>query len=333
MDITKLINNIVLRKGDLINYAREHFSDDELNLVEDFFLLIEDKERNKSIDPSLLVQLEKKIDIELNGTHEGIKANNFISELKIFLQSSPKVNIETNKHLIEELQARIVSLEQKLGGNTEAYQDQISTIVKAEMTNVESFYENVQEGIYSLDQKLEDVEKKEKILEELESMVSSDINQRNFELLSKGFQTILTSKEREKYSIVTYLILFGVFIIATPLFSILSHYNNWTTFTEVSGIIPLVTIELFMIYFFKIFLHNYNSLKEQMLQIETKRSLLGFISDYIRYKESNKISDSSIEKMEEIIFSKISPDMKQIPIAPDIMSIIEKIIKLLGKGQ
>lgn len=331
--MTKSINNIALRKGDLINYTREHYSDNDLKLVQDFFLLIEDKERSKSINQSALAKLEKKIDIELNGDQEGIDANDFISELKTFFQSLPKVKIESNKTLIEELEARIVILEQKLGGNTEEYQDQISTLVKAEMTKVESFYEDVQEGIYSLDQKLEDVEKKEKILEELELMVSSDINKRNFELLSKGFQTILESKEREKYTIVTYLKLFGSLIIATPIFSILSHYNNWVIFMELSGIIPLVTIELFMIYFFKIFLHNYNSLKEQMLQIETKRSLLSFISDYIRYKESNKISDSSIEKLEEIIFSKISPDMKQTPIAPDIMSIIEKIIKLLGKGQ
>ena len=43
----------------------------------------------------------------------------------------------------------------------------------------------------------------------------------------------------------------------------------------------------------------------------------------------NNITDSSIERLEEIIFSRISPEIKQSPTAPDLASIIDKIIKAI----
>ena len=95
--------------------------------------------------------------------------------------------------------------------------------------------------------------------------------------------------------------------------------------------IPLLTIEVFLVYYFRIILHNYNSIDEQILQLENKSSLLKFISDYMEYKQDNNVKHDDISKFEDIIFSKISPNMKTIPTSPDVISLVEKIAKVILK--
>ncbi|MDD3770349.1 MAG: hypothetical protein PHV10_07060 [Sulfuricurvum sp.] len=329
-EIEKLVNNIILRRGELNSYAKEHYDVDSLLYIENLFKQLANKEQHSNLDILKLQDLENCINSALNEHSSEMDGSNLLSAIKALV---PTQNEEQLAFTLLELQQKIKNIEDKINQSPEGNYDNISEIIKTELKGVEQFYKDVQEGIFSLDQKLEDVEKKEHILAELESVISRDINKQNFELLSKGFQTILSEKKTEKNTFVKYLVFFGLVMMFIPIFALIAQHKQWTLFTELSGIVPLIAIELFAIYFFKIFLHNYSSLKEQMLQIDTKRSLLGFISDYIRYKESNKISDTSIDKLEEIIFSKISPDMKQVPVAPDLVSIIEKILKAIGKGQ
>ena len=56
-----------------------------------------------------------------------------------------------------------------------------------------------------------------------------------------------------------------------------------------------------------------------------------FISDYVEYKKDNDVSQEDISKFEEIIFSKISPNMKTIPTSPDVISLVEKVAKIIKK--
>ena len=73
-----------------------------------------------------------------------------------------------------------------------------------------------------------------------------------------------------------------------------SNLYKWKLLLYPSSIVSLITIELFVIYYFKIFLHNYNELKEQILQIDNKQALLGFISNYLKFKDMNSITDNSM---------------------------------------
>jgi len=167
---------------------------------------------------------------------------------------------------------------------------------------------------------------KEKVESLLEALKDNK-HQLNVAKLDKGFISLLEKKEQKKENLFKLLKIFAFLILVLPLLTsilILFGLN-----IEIKLIIPVLTIEVFLVYYFRIILHNYNSVDEQILQVETKSSLLGFISDYMEYKQENTIGHDDISKFEDIIFSKISPNMKTIPTSPDIVSLIEKITKII----
>lgn len=167
---------------------------------------------------------------------------------------------------------------------------------------------------------------KEKVVSLLKALKGNK-HQLNVAKLDKGFVDLLEKKEKKKETIFLLLKIFGSLILVIPLVTIISILIGLNI--DIKLIIPLLTIEIFLVYYFRITLHNYNSIDEQMLQVETKSSLLEFISDYMEYKQENKIGHEDISKFEDIIFSKISPDMKTVPTSPDVVSLIEKIAKII----
>ncbi|MFZ3054245.1 MAG: hypothetical protein WA099_12675 [Sulfuricurvum sp.] len=152
-------------------------------------------------------------------------------------------------------------------------------------------------------------------------------HQLNVAKLDKGFTSLLLKKEKEGKKVLSLLRIFGGLILTVPLTSFSLVITHFTI--SIAMAIPLLTIEIFLVYYFRIFLHNYNSIEEQILQLENKSSLLQFISDYMEYKQDNDVKSDDIAKFEDIIFSKISPNMKTIPTSPDLISLVEKIAKIV----
>ncbi|MDD2639683.1 MAG: hypothetical protein PHS65_01695 [Arcobacteraceae bacterium] len=313
------INNILLLSTDILTYSREIDKNDRES-INNFLKILNDFE-HYSIQESDIDKLEpfinKITDMDEEINQEDFKKN-FIELINSITSQSGFKKEDDNE--IQDLKNKINELEKIV-------QKQESTV--SEIDDVSKFYENIHENMLSLNQKLEDVDTKEKILQNIKDYTENKIAKNNFDLLSSGFSTILSSKKGELGNLASTLIFFGILILAIPLLIMASNFYNWRLLLHVSSIISLVTIELFIIYYFKIFLHNYNELKEQILQIDNKQALLGFISNYLKFKDMNSITDNSIEKLEEIIFSKITPDLKQSPMAPDIASIIDKIIKAI----
>lgn len=172
------------------------------------------------------------------------------------------------------------------------------------------------------------VTEKEKVQNLLEDLKGNK-HQLNVAKLDKGFSDLLTKKEEAKTRTLSILKIFGLSIFAIPLISlifILLHFE-----ANIAFAVPMLTIEVFLVYYFRIVLHNYNSLEEQILQLENKSSLLQFISDYMEYKQDNKVTHDDISKFEDIVFSKISPNMKTIPTSPDVISLVEKVAKIIKK--
>lgn len=151
--------------------------------------------------------------------------------------------------------------------------------------------------------------------------------QLNFEKLDNGFIELLTKKEQNKKNILKILKYFGFSIFIIPFIAVFLIFENFKLSYTLS--IPLLTIEVFLVYYFRIILHNYNSLEEQILQLENKSAILKFVTNYIEFKKDNDVKQEDIAKFEEIIFSKISPNMKTIPTSPDVVSIIEKIAAIV----
>lgn len=99
----------------------------------------------------------------------------------------------------------------------------------------------------------------------------------------------------------------------------------------ITNLIPVLFVESMFIYYFKIILNQYNSISDQIVQLETKQAIMQFIESYVDYKKDKNLTNEELSKFEDIIFSQISPNLKDVPNSPDIMSLIENISKAIKK--
>lgn len=88
--------------------------------------------------------------------------------------------------------------------------------------------------------------------------------------------------------------------------------------------LPLAVIELFLLFYFKILLANYNSAQAQLLQLRMRKSVCQFIQDYISFKKQNEVGD--LEKFDSLIFGNLMPNAEQIPSTFDGLDHLGKII-------
>lgn len=56
-----------------------------------------------------------------------------------------------------------------------------------------------------------------------------------------------------------------------------------------------------------------------------------FVESYADYKKDKKMDDKELSKFEDIMFSQISPNLKDIPTSPDLASIIDSISKSIRR--
>jgi len=75
--------------------------------------------------------------------------------------------------------------------------------------------------------------------------------------------------------------------------------------------LPLAVAELFLLFYFRIILTNYNSANAQLLQLKMRQSVCQFIEDYTKFKKDKKADE--LEKFESLIFSNLMPSAEQIP--------------------
>lgn len=125
----------------------------------------------------------------------------------------------------------------------------------------------------------------------LEERVSKLRTEYNFVGLSSGFSQIKDKKEEElRNSEVAYKNLFGCMFIC-PLILLFLH----VVFPEklpqgyniLQVILPFVTIEMVMLYFFRLSYLEAKSLRAQLLQIDLKLSLCSFIDNYVKYRKEH----------------------------------------------
>lgn len=175
----------------------------------------------------------------------------------------------------------------------------------------------------------------------------------SFLSLDQAFNGLEVRKQNQKKFLILFLIILGTIIIAIPAYFYLITQSNFfdnifssisltvsTTETAAStnasniyqllmNIIPVAFIESILIYYFRILLNQYNSTNDQIIQLETKQAIMQFIESYVDYKKDKKLDHSDMLKFEEIIFSQISPNLKDVPNSPDLVSLIEGISKAI----
>lgn len=160
----------------------------------------------------------------------------------------------------------------------------------------------------------------------------------NFVTLAKAFGEMYDAKNTEKNGLALLLVLAGIALVAPILAQLpigkeiawLAGFQvNWTT-ADWPKVLPLVGLEVLTLYFFRIVLVNYNSVKTQLLQLDLRQALCAFIESYVEFAKG-KVPGSKdanpLAKFEALVFSGLSPDPEKVPSSFDGLDQLVKMAK------
>ncbi|QXG56114.1 hypothetical protein KTJ90_08315 [Pantoea jilinensis] len=153
----------------------------------------------------------------------------------------------------------------------------------------------------------------------------------NFVALYAGFNELGRQKKVEIRWARTFMLLIGFTIPLIMAYSLYHFVNKTYAFASVNELViflPASAITLVMLYYFRVSLANYNSIRAQLMQIELRKSLCQFIQDYSKYSsEISKQNAGLLSKFEDIIFSNIMTSEEKIPSTFDGLEQIATLIK------
>ncbi len=160
----------------------------------------------------------------------------------------------------------------------------------------------------------DDLSGREKRVETLKAELSKYESGFNFVGLFQGFDELSKNKEIEKNGILFWLKVIGLLIVIPFFAEIVVLYFNLQDIDKIKNVlllalVPTVSLVAILIYYFRVLLYNYKSVKSQLLQIELRKTLCRFIQHYSEYSSKLKEKDKdSLTKFENIIFSGIISD-------------------------
>lgn len=100
-------------------------------------------------------------------------------------------------------------------------------------------------------------------------------------------------------------------------------------FKKIMSFVTFFGFELVLLYFFKVTLHNYRSLKSQLLQIDLRVALTQFVLKYSEFAGNSKeAAAGTFERFEQVIFSGIVGGDSEIPSTFDGL---DQVVKVLEK--
>ena len=154
--------------------------------------------------------------------------------------------------------------------------------------------------------------------------------------LFKGFNDLSATKNIELKWALGFLIALAILAIAPVgaelyllAFKSETIKNNYLDLLKYA-ILPTLTLQIVLVYFFRVALLNYKSIKAQLLQLELRKTLCQFIQSYSIYAKEMKATDnSSLEKFENLIFSGIIANEENLPSTFDGLEQLGKIIQSL----
>ncbi|MDO9221069.1 MAG: hypothetical protein Q7T90_08585, partial [Thiobacillus sp.] len=92
----------------------------------------------------------------------------------------------------------------------------------------------------------------------------------------------------------------------------------------------LITLEVILVYFFRVVLAHFRSLKAQLLQLDLRTALCQFIQSYADYAGKIKKQDASaLEKFESLVFSGLLSNEESLPSTFDGTEQLTKLVKSL----
>ena len=202
-----------------------------------------------------------------------------------------------------------------------------------EVESFKDFKDKLKAGIEFASTWEEYFEKQKQHIEGLKESLKGYESAFNFVGLYDGFNSLSTQKKRD-IGWSRFVLFLLAATIPLPLlfeyFYISQSIVQANTATKLISIIPFLSFTLILIYYFRVVLLNYTSLRTQIMQIELRKSLCQFIQSYADY--SNKIKTSNpdaLSKFEDIIFSNIMSSDEKIPSTFDGIEQVASILSSL----
>ncbi|NNB04709.1 hypothetical protein HBN83_02200 [Pseudomonas fragi] len=169
---------------------------------------------------------------------------------------------------------------------------------------------------------------RESRVSELEKRLKRSEQEYNFANLNNGFNGLKQAKVKEKILTLVAIWFFGALLLALPLvklFGLLPTSENISL--EIPNIIALFGVEILLVYFFRVLLHNFRSVKLQILQIDLRMTLCSFIESYIDFAtEARKSDKESLSRFEQLVFSEVIAGDSGLPSTFDGFEHISSIV-------
>ncbi|MBY4887664.1 hypothetical protein K5Y32_06930 [Pantoea sp. DY-15] len=163
----------------------------------------------------------------------------------------------------------------------------------------------------------EELKLKEDKVVSLNAILTNQQDSYNFVGLHAGFAKLGRIKVKELFWSRMAMLSIGILIPALIIAQAFFYNTMNTTFEkpmDLVKIIPGASITLIMIYYFRVTLGNYSSVRAQIMQIELRKSLCRFIQRYSEYSEGISAKNPQLlAKFEDVIFSNIMASEDKIP--------------------
>jgi hypothetical protein len=178
-----------------------------------------------------------------------------------------------------------------------------------------------------------ELSEKEKQVQQLKDSLEKYKTAFNFVGLHDGFDDLATSKKTELNNLVFWLRIMSVIIISPILIQLIVVYFNIKDIDSIKNgflvsIFPTLSLVAISVYYFRVLMFNYKSVKSQLLQLDLRKTLCRFIQHYTDYSQEIKTKDKdSLAKFENIIFSGIVTDDGNLPSTYDGIDQLGKLFK------
>ncbi|EMB4845001.1 hypothetical protein ACVWOJ_18675 [Klebsiella pneumoniae] len=221
----------------------------------------------------------------------------------------------------------------KIAVDVENFESTISQNIENGLKDVENKTNELREQINEL---IQSSNSSIQSLDEYDSKLKEYKSDYNFVLLSKAFSSLREKKRREFMFNNFIVLVFSLFLTCTPLIALANHIKGWyiveLNLNSLAYYLPLLSLELLMFYFMRLYYIEGKAIKAQLLQIDQRLSLCEFIHDYVETKKNSGAEKESWSLFEKLIFSPIQVTSENIPSLLDgASSIAELAGKVLSK--
>lgn len=160
----------------------------------------------------------------------------------------------------------------------------------------------------------------------------------NFVGLVNGFQHLAATKSTERQVAFWSLITLAVVMVLPPCVQIVYVLSHIDSLEPKKGLLlftlpAILALELILIYFFRVVLAQFRSVKAQTLQLDLRIALCQFVQSYAEYSMKVKKDDPNVlAKFEAVVFSSLVLESEGIPSTFDGVEQFTNLIKSIRGG-